>query len=126
MTVKYNVVEHINPADPQAPGKYYPSLKASGRTTLRHLAERIAKMSTISSADTMAMLEALLIVIPQELADGNVVELGDLGSFWLNAIAVGANSPEKVSTAQITTLLPRFNPGKEFKRTLAKIEFEKG
>lgn len=46
-----------------------------GRKTLRQMAERISQISTVSSADTMAALEALLTTIPQELAAGNIVEL---------------------------------------------------
>jgi len=30
-----------------------------------------------------------------------------------------------MSAAHITKLLPRFNPGKEFKKVLAAIEYEK-
>jgi predicted histone-like DNA-binding protein len=125
MTVKYNVVERGNPADASAPKKFYPSIVSSGRKTLRQLAGRISEISTVSSTDTMAVLEALLTVIPQELAAGNIVELGDFGSFWLKANSEGADTAESVRASQISTLLPRFNPGKEFKRVLASVEFSK-
>lgn len=125
MTVKFNVIQRGNPADPQAPKKFYPSIGSSGRKTLRQLAGQIAQISTVSSADTMAVLEALLTVIPQELADGNIVELGDFGSFWLKANSKGAETAAEVRAAQIETLLPRFNAGKEFKKVLAGIEFDK-
>jgi predicted histone-like DNA-binding protein len=125
MTVKYSVVERGNPSNLQAPKKFYPSISSSGRKTLRQLATRIAQISTVSSADTMAVLEALLTVIPEELAAGNIVELGDFGNFWLKANADGANTAEEVRATQITTLLPRFNAGKEFKKVLVSIEYEK-
>lgn len=125
MSVKYNVVERGNPAKPEAPKKYYPSIASSGRVTLRQLAQEIAKISTVSSADTMAVLEALLSTIPQELLRGNVIELGDFGNFWLKANSEGADTPDSVRASQITTLMPRFNPGKEFKKVLDTIEFEK-
>jgi predicted histone-like DNA-binding protein len=125
MSVKFNVVEHGNPSNPEAPKKYYPSITASGRLTLRQLAREISKISTLSSADTMALLEALLVTIPNELTKGNIVELGDFGSFWLKANAEGAETPAAVRAGQISTLLPRFNPGKEFKKVLDTIEFER-
>ncbi|MBM3126702.1 MAG: DNA-binding protein, partial [Chloroflexi bacterium] len=31
MTVKFNVVERGNPANPAAPKKFYPSVKSTGR-----------------------------------------------------------------------------------------------
>ena len=125
MTVKYNIREHVNPSNPLAPKMYYPSIKASGRCDQRQLAELIAAMSTISSADTMAMLEALLIVLPNELAKGNIVDLGDFGSFWLKANADGAETAEEVRATQIHRLMPHFKPGKEFKKVLKSIEFKK-
>lgn len=126
MTVKFNVVERGNPANREAPKKFYPSVASSGRKTLRQIAGRISEISTVSSTDTMAVLEALLTVIPQELAAGNIVELGDFGNFWLKANSEGSDTAEAVRAGNITNLLPRFNPGKEFKKVLATVDFEKG
>lgn len=125
MSVKYNLVARGNPSNPAAPKKFYPSIASSGRKTLRQMAERISQISTVSSADTMAVLEALLTTIPDELAAGNIVELGDFGNFWLRSSSEGADTAADVRAAQIKTLLPRFNPGKEFKKVLDVIEFEK-
>ncbi|MBW7848619.1 MAG: HU family DNA-binding protein [Bacteroidales bacterium] len=125
MTVKYNVVERGNPSNPAAPKKFYPSIESSGRKTLRQMAERISQISTVSTADTMAVLEALLTTIPDELAAGNIVELGDFGNFWLRSDSEGADTAEAVRSSQINSVLPRFNPGKEFKKVLDAIEFEK-
>ncbi|MDP1715704.1 MAG: HU family DNA-binding protein [Anaerolineales bacterium] len=100
-------------------------MESSGHETMRQLAEQIAQISTVSSVDTMAVLEALLTIIPQELSAGNIVELGDFGNFWLKANADGADTADAVRSSQITTLLPRFNAGKEFKKVLDTIEFEK-
>jgi len=125
MTVKFNVVERGNPANAAAPKKFYPSIQSSGRMSLRELAKEIGAISTVSSTDTLAVLEALLTTIPKELSKGNIVELGDFGSFWLKTNAEGADTAEAVRASQINTLLPRFNPGKEFKKVLDVIEFEK-
>ena len=125
MTVKFNVVERGNPGNPQAPKKFYPSVQSSGRMTLRELTRQISAISTVSSTDTMAVLEALLNIIPQELSKGNIVELGDFGNFWLRSSSEGANKADAVRGDMIAGVLPRFNPGREFKKVLAAIEFEK-
>jgi hypothetical protein len=83
MNVKYNVVERANPSNREAPKKFYPSIVSSGRMTSRELAAEAANVSTLSSADLAAALEIFLNIIPKELAKGNIVELGDFGSFWL-------------------------------------------
>jgi len=126
MSVKFNVVQRGNPSNQEAPKKFYPSIESSGRKTMRQLAGRISEISTVSSVDTMAVLEALLTIIPQELVSGNIVELGDFGNFWLKANSEGADTAEAVRSSQINTLLPRFNAGKEFKKVLATVEYEKG
>ena len=125
MTVKFNVVQRGNPSNAEAPKKFYPSIESSGRKTLRQMAERIAQISTVSSADTMAVLEALLTTIPQELAAGNIVELGDFGNLWLRGDSEGTETAADVRASSIKGVLPRFNAGKEFKKVLDVIEFEK-
>ena len=125
MSVKYNVVERANPADREAPKKFYVSIQSSGRVTTRELAERAAQMSTLTTVDMMAAIESFLAIVPAELAKGNIVELGDFGSFWLRTTSEGAETAEEVRADQIGTVLPRFNPGKEFKRVLDAIKFNK-
>ena len=126
MTVKFNIVERGNPADRQAPKKFYPSIQSSGRLTTRELAEMAAERSTLSTMDMMAAIEGFLAIIPQQLAKGNIVELGDFGSYWLKTTSDGAETPDEVSASQIVSILPRFNPGKKFKDVLKTIEYVRG
>ena len=125
MPVKYNIVERGNPTNPTAPKKFYASIQSSGRVTTRELAERAAQMSTLTTVDMMAAIESFLAIIPGELAKGNIVELGDFGSLWLRANSQGADTLEEVRADQITGVLPRFTPGKLFKRALETIKFNK-
>ena len=125
MTVKFNVVERGNPSNPEAPKKFYPSIQSSGRVTTRELAERASQMSTLSTTDMMAAIESFLTIVPNELAKGNIVELGDFGSFWLRTTTDGVDNAAEVRADQISGVMPRFNPGKEFKRTLDSIQFNK-
>lgn len=126
MTVRFNIVERGNPSDREAPKKYYPSIQSSGRVSTRELAEMAAERSTLSTMDMMAAIESFLAIIPQQLVKGNIVELGDFGTFWLKTTSEGAELPDGVSASQITTILPRFNPGKKFKDVLKTIEYVKG
>jgi predicted histone-like DNA-binding protein len=126
MTVKFNIVERGNPAHPETPKKYYPSIQSSGRVTTRELAEMAAERSTLSTMDMMAAIEGFLAIIPQQLAKGNIVELGDFGSYWLRTACDGAETPDEVRASQINSTMPRFNPGKKFKDVLKTIEYVKG
>lgn len=125
MSTKYNVIARNNPSEPAAPARYYPSVVSSGRVTLRQLARQIAEISTVSSVDTMAVLEAMLTIIPREISNGNIVDLGDFGSFFLRTKSEGSDTPEGVTAANIVRTLPRFRPGKEFSQVLNNTRFEK-
>ena len=125
MTAKYNVVARKNPRDTSAPVKYYPSYVSSGKVTLRQLAEQIASISTVSSIDTLAVLEALLQVIPDQLANGNIVYLGEFGSFRLRVKSKGADTIEGVNASNIINILPQFRPGKAFKKVIQNTDFKK-
>ena len=125
MSTKFNVVTRPNPLDRTAPQKYYASVKSSGRVTLRELSQQIAEFSTVSTVDTMAVLEALLILIPREISRGNVVELGDFGSFWMRIQSDGSDTLEEVKANNIKRVLPRFTPGRVFRRALNNTEFVK-
>jgi nucleoid DNA-binding protein len=70
----------------------------------------------------MGMLEAMLVIIPDQLAKGNIVEFG---SFWLKVNADGAETEEAVRPTQIRRLMPHFKPGKEFKKSLKAVEFKR-
>jgi predicted histone-like DNA-binding protein len=125
MTVKFNIVERGRPGHRGAPKKYYPSLQSTGRVNIYELAERAGRVSALSTPVMIAAIETLLDIIPDELAQGNIVELGDFGNFWLRFSAEGAEDMSRVRGDQITSLLPRFNPGKRFKQALARVKFEK-
>lgn len=125
MPIKFNIVQRGNPARPEAPKKYYPSIQSRGRMTMRQLAEKAADISTLSTPDMMAAIESFLAIIPAELADGNIVELGDFGSFWLRSTSEGAETPEAVRGDQIISLIPRFIPGKQFRGALRAAKFQK-
>ena len=73
----------------------------------------------------MAVLEGLLTLIPREISRGNVVELGDFGSFWMRIQSDGSDTLEEVKANNIKRVLPRFTPGKVFRRALNNTEFVK-
>jgi len=126
MSIKFNIVERANPSNREAPSKYYPSIRSSGRVTTEEIAEMAADRSTLTSADMMAAIETFLSIVPQQLMKGNIVELGQFGSFWLKTTSEGADAPDAVNAEQISRLLPRFIPGKRFRRVLKTVEYTRG
>lgn len=125
MSVRYHVIERHNPRDMTAPKKFYPMLKTSGRTRTRQLALDMSERSTVSIGDMLVTLEGMLSTIPKELANGNIVDLGEFGTFKLQVKTDGASSADEITSKHIHHVSVRFSPGKAFKDALGKIEFVK-
>ena len=125
MSIEYTLAERGNPAKPTAPKKLYAVAKSTGDTTVRALSRRIADMSTVSSVDVMAVLEALFQVVPQELAEGRIVRCGDFGSFFTTLKSDGAATEKEFTAAAITSLTTKFRPGKLFTQAMQAAEFKR-
>ncbi len=125
MSVNYTIVARGMPGDPQSPKKYYSLAKSTGAVSLRQLAEQIAARSTVSTIDTMAVLEGLVTVLPQNIADGKTIKLGDLGYFRLSLHSNGSDTAEEVTVQNIKSNHLLFRPGKEVKKVLDTIDYKK-
>ena len=125
MPVKFTTTPKKDPRNLEADPKYYAIVKSDGRVDTIGVAKSINSMSTVSNADTVAVLEAFLHVVPEKLSDGKIVELGDFGSFRVSVSSQGADVPEEVTARNITDTKVIFTPGKRFKQMLATIEFQK-
>lgn len=125
MPLKYRLIPRGNPAKPEAPKKFYATVVTKGEVTQRQLAKDIAAISTVSEVDTMAMLEAMLQIIPKHLAEGNIVRLGDFGSFSIQITSDGAETETAFNATLMDTPKIVFRPGQETKNILNSIKFEK-
>ncbi len=125
MAVNYKPVPKGNPGNPQAPKKYYAQVVTSGELSLRQVATMVSEVATVKSADTLAVIEGLLNVIPMALADGKIIRLGDFGSFSVSVNSEGAETPDKLTKDQINKLNVKFRPGKEFNKAIAEFEYHK-
>jgi len=125
MPVKFSATPKRDPRNAESQPKYYATVHSDGRADTQTVAKSINSMSTISIADTAAVLEAFLHVVPEKLADGRIVELGDFGTFRLTVSSEGTAQPEELTSRHITDTRVIFTPGKRFKQMLNTIEFQK-
>jgi predicted histone-like DNA-binding protein len=126
MTIIYFPITKKDPRNPNAPAKFYPAMRSSRRSDLRSIAQRISEMSTLTTIDSLAVLEALLTVIPQELAHGRIVELGDFGSYRLTLQGHAADTSQDLTVQHIRKAKANFVPGRLFKEALERMNYEKG
>ena len=125
MTVKFTATPKKDPRNLEAEPKFYATVKSDGRADTHAIARSINSMSTVSAADTAAVLEAFLHVVPEKLADGKIVELGEFGTFRLTVSSEGTQLSGELTSRHITETRVIFTPGKRFKQMLETIEFQK-
>ncbi|KAA3617041.1 MAG: DNA-binding protein [Calditrichaeota bacterium] len=125
MAVKYNVVQRVNPRDTTAERKFYAVAQNNGEISLRELADRISDISTVSSIDTLAVLESLIKVIPSELLNGRIVRLGEFGTFRLTLASEGADTQEDFNKSLIKNVRLKFRAGKLIANSLKMADYFK-
>jgi len=125
MAIRYRLIQKINPKNPGDPKKYYGSLVTRETVSVRDLAEEINEISSINTPDVMAVIEAFFHVIPAHLKHGDIVSLGDFGSFSVRLATDGADSGEQFTTSHIKSVNLHFRPGRAMKHAVNNVPFER-
>lgn len=126
MSIKYNVIQRLNPRRPSEPKKYYASAKADGEVSFRALSKEIAQGSTtVSDTDVLAVLNDLTKLLARHLADGKIVRFGEFGSFQTIISSQGETEESKVTFASIKGARIQFRPGEDLRNMLATAKYEK-
>lgn len=123
--INIKTIERVNPRQPLEPRKFYGVTKASGVIDIRQLAKQISKETTLGTPDVIAVIEALLQDIPDLLLAGNIVKLGDFGTYRLTVSSEGTETSEEYSTTMIKKTNLNFRPGKIFKDQINSAVFRK-
>lgn len=105
--------------------KYYASVHREQPVDIRKFVLDVTRASTLNRADVHAAIQAFLELIPNYLADGKIVRLGDLGSFYSNISSVGEESEEAVTSNSIRKAYVRFRPGAEMNELVSNFKFQK-
>jgi predicted histone-like DNA-binding protein len=79
----------------------------------------------ISPADTQAVLVALTEVLTEQLAEGKIVRLGDLGAFQVSVSSEGAETEAKFNASLIKGNKVVFSPGTDIKEMQNNVKYER-
>ncbi len=125
MAIKYKVIGKKNPAKITDPAKFYATTVLNGAIDLRELCKEIEKISTVSEADILAVLSSLVYLIPDKLANGHIVRIGDLGDFRPSLSSEGRETEKDVSVTAIKGSKVLFRPGKRIKNVMKVVDYKK-
>lgn len=126
MSVKYKLVQRPNIHKPNAPKKYYASIKRRSTLTTKDLAIQLSQRSTLAEGDVWAVLVELTRLMEDKLHDGHVIKIDNFGSFKLQVSSTGADSPESFDTRRhITNKSVLFSVDKAMKQSVQHVTLER-
>ncbi|MDR3308755.1 MAG: HU family DNA-binding protein [Tannerella sp.] len=126
MAVGYVLVERGNPGNLEAPKKFYAQAKSKGVLSLRKVSKEIAEGSTtVSDTDVLAVLNDLTKVLRRHLENGEIIHLGDFGTFQISLTSDGSETADKFNQSLIKNPKVAFRPGIDLKDMLATLKYEK-
>ena len=119
MAINYSIAARKNP-NPLSEGetKFYAKAQASGEVGIDQLAEEIAYATTLTEADVVGALRALVAQVKKHIQNGQIVRLDSLGSFQVQLSGDGAASEEEYTPALIRKVNLRFRPGRALQTVL--------
>ena len=123
--VTYSVVPRINPREKSDPPKYYAQAQASGDVNIREMSERIQSTCTVTKADVYAVLVSMEDVIIDALKSGEIIRLGDLGTFQIGISSKGDLTEEDYDDSLIKKARINFRPGVALVGILTNLSYQK-
>ena len=123
--VTYSVAPRINPRDKDAAPKYYGRVQANGDVNIREMSELIQQSCPVHKADVQAVLLGLEDGIIDALKNGEIVRLGDLGTFQIGISSKGAATEEDYDASLIKKARINFRPGLALSGILTGLSYKK-
>ena len=123
--VTYSVVARKNMLKKDDPAKYYAQAQASGDVGLDEISTRVEKACTVHSADVVAVLKALEDEMVDGLSRGEIVRLGNIGTFQVGLRSRGAEKAEDFKAANISKARVNFRPGPVLADAMKTLNFSK-
>jgi len=114
-----------NPQDKDAAAKYYAQVVLAPEMKQKQIVEQIADRCTLTGSDIKAVLDALMVVIKRNLANGSPVRLGDLGSFRPSVSGKGTEEAAKCGASTVKKARVIYVPSTEIKEAVAMYSFSK-
>lgn len=123
-SIHYSVSQRIDPREPEVAGKFYAQAQAKGTANLEELAEKISYSTTMTRGDVKGVLAALEDEISERLLNGEIIQLGDVGTFRVTLQSKGAVSAEDFYASNITRANVAFRASNRLKAQLASANFQ--
>ena len=125
MSIKFKSSEKLNPLKPTVAPKYYAKAISDGEVSTEELLQLISSKSNISYLDCLRFMLFLEETVSEQLSNGKIVRLGDIGNFQVGISSNGEATAGKVNRYSIKAAKVNFRAGKSFRKLLNLLEYQK-
>lgn len=124
--MKYSKVLRGDPRDPQKGKKIYACAQSHEVVSLKQLCKHISMHhSVFDEATIQGVLLTVSHAIQEQLREGNQVDLGSLGKFYVTLDSEGVDPTEEFDPVKhIRALRPQWKPSKDFLDLRQGLSFE--
>ncbi|MDR1064631.1 MAG: HU family DNA-binding protein [Azoarcus sp.] len=122
MAINIKKLSRKNPRD-LSQSKWYFTQASSGTVTLKELAQEIEKQTAMTYADVSSVLISLTELLAKHLKTGQIIRLGDFGSFRLSISSEGKEMPEELTTRHVKGTRILFAPSVELKAEIQGVSY---
>ena len=122
--IDYSVYMQPNPMDETAAPKAYAKAQMRENMTFADFVNHIATHNGVFSRGTVkGVLSDAVSCLVEQLLNGNKVQLGELGNFWISLTSMGVDSLVSFSAANIKEVNIIFTPGEDFENLRSRATF---
>lgn len=125
MAISYVLVARKNPLSPESGKKFYATAQSTGDVSFNRLAEEVMRSTSSTKGDVQLALDALISSMVSHLSNGEIIRLGDFGSFRMSISSKGATDSKDFSTALILKSRIAFAPGESLKAMINNLKYQK-
>lgn len=125
---KYKLIQKINPNDKDAPKKWYATSIGEKAQTTKVMTRAATENTTTAPIEMEASLDLLGKYTVQQLQQGHIVRVGDLGTI---RVLISSEGVEDITEFNAATMIKKariqFTPSKAFReQVLSGLQFQNG
>lgn len=127
MAIKY-AIQQINRkglTPDTTTASYYAQAKYDGVTSQEDIAQMVSQISAISVGDVLSVMNTVSMLLSIELANGRIVDLGDLGRFRTTLRSKSCDKPESFKREMIHGNRVIFVPGPQVRTKMKNASYLK-
>jgi len=122
VSLKVKVISKRNPQIPEESPKFYASARHDRKIGLAELATDISNTCSLRRSDVHGVIVALMDIIPRELCEGSILNLGTLGSFYVTVKSASSETAEAHTVSLVKGAKIQYRPSKELRNQLKSID----